>query len=621
MAGATDRPEEIKRVHAHPLDVLRGSLPYVIPALAFVITLILSFYIARTETSRIIIRETEVGVLDLQHKSIRFDIQNVLSDLKLLAGLPYISMLSNPESAKSSPLIDDLATEFKLVSAVRGIYDQVRYLDRHGMEVVRVNYNGGHPAIVSAENLQNKKGRYYFEDTISLEQGQIFISPLDLNIEQGQIEQPLKPMIRFGTPLYGTDGQAFGIILLNYFGRVLLDRFVEQGDGAYGQSFLLNRDGYYLYAADQELAWGFMHDAPDKTFGNHHQEAWKRIHDKDKGQFETPAGLYTFSTVRPLSVGVVSSTGSSQAVGQSQAQLKSDEYVWKLVSFVPRDIFDAEADELKGLLGVFMVLLTLAIIIASSRIAYVQNIRLQLQRAQRELIKQLQEKTAEQEHMVYTVTHDLKGPLLTVAGFLEFLEEDFHKGNEEAFKKNLQMIDLSAKRMKQLVDELLQLARVGIRDNQIESISLDLLVKNSLNVVSGEIVKSGAHVEVEPDLPEVRVDIEKYQHVFENLITNAIKFSRSGQDGPRVRIRTRQEGHELVCCVSDNGIGIAPENLQKVFTIFEKLDPNSEGSGVGLAIVKRIVESHGGRIWVESAGLGEGSTFCFTVPGAAGNLS
>ena len=123
-------------------------------------------------------------------------------------------------------------------------YDQIRYLDASGQEVVRVDFNAGKPVIVSRAQLQNKSGRYYFSDTIKLDQGNIFVSPPDLNIEHCSLEIPYKPMVRYGTPVFDRAGHKKGIILLNYFGNELLKNFraVMQG-GIQHSSMLLNRDG------------------------------------------------------------------------------------------------------------------------------------------------------------------------------------------------------------------------------------------------------------------------------------------------------------------------------------------------------------------------------------------
>ncbi len=231
------------------------------------------------------------------------------------------------------------------------------------------------------------------------------------------------------------------------------------------------------------------------------------------------------------------------------------------------------------------------------------------------LINQLQEKTSELERFIYTVSHDLKSPLITISGFLGFLKEDFRNNDESEFNSTISRISLASERMKQLLDELLELSRIGRKTTPPEKVNLNALVHEVIDVISGRIQEFGAVVEVDPDLPDVMVDRPRILQVYENLIDNAVKFS-SGQEIPPhiiVGVRKSEEGEQQLF-VTDNGIGIESHYAGKIFELFEKLDPRSSGTGVGLAIVKRVIEVHGGRIWAESAGIGHGTTFCFTLP-------
>jgi signal transduction histidine kinase len=133
-----------------------------------------------------------------------------------------------------------------------------------------------------------------------------------------------------------------------------------------------------------------------------------------------------------------------------------------------------------------------------------------------------------------------------------------------------------------------------------------------LELAHGQIESRGVEVEVSPDLPVVVGDRLRLVEVLQNLIDNAVKYM-GDQPHPRIEIGSRQEDNETICYVRDNGIGIEPDYQAKVFDLFEQLDQRMEGSGIGLALVKRIVEIHGGRIWVESQGRGHGTTFCFSI--------
>lgn len=240
--------------------------------------------------------------------------------------------------------------------------------------------------------------------------------------------------------------------------------------------------------------------------------------------------------------------------------------------------------------------------------------RKQAEEERESLIAQLQDKTAEQESFIYTVSHDLKTPLVTISGFLGLVEKAFASGDEAEFKSNIVVISNAVKRMKQLLDEVLELSRIGVKKNPTENINLGWLIQKAIENVSGRIEAAGATIELESDFPEITAAPKDLLHVMENLIDNAIKFSSSAAGRAVVSIGARRGEGEWICYVKDNGIGIDPSYRPKLFKLFEKLDSSSDGTGVGLAIVKRIVEMNGGKIWVESEGLGCGSTFCFSLP-------
>ncbi len=229
------------------------------------------------------------------------------------------------------------------------------------------------------------------------------------------------------------------------------------------------------------------------------------------------------------------------------------------------------------------------------------------------LITELESKNAELERFTYTVSHDLKSPLLTIKGFLGFLEKDIESGDAERVRSDTEQISDAADKMKQLLDDLLELSRIGRVVNPPEEVSFGELSRKVAEAVVERDESSGAEIEVAGDLPVVFGDRVRLREVLENLVGNAVKFS-AAQSPPLVEIASRLDGGETVLFVRDNGCGIEPQYHEKVFDLFDRLDPSIEGTGIGLAIVRRIIEFHGGRVWVESEGAGQGSTFCFTLP-------
>jgi PAS domain S-box-containing protein len=229
------------------------------------------------------------------------------------------------------------------------------------------------------------------------------------------------------------------------------------------------------------------------------------------------------------------------------------------------------------------------------------------------LIAELEGKNAELERFTYSVSHDLKAPLITIRGFLGYLEKDAQEGNVERVKKDAERINDAAEKMQRLLNELLELSRIGRITHPPRLIPFETIVRDAVGLVAGRIAEKGGDVEIAPDLPTVCVDQVRFTQVVQNLLDNAVKFMGE-QAEPQIRVGQRRDGEEMVFFVRDNGMGIAPEHQERIFGLFDKLDTKADGTGIGLALAKRIVETHGGKIWVESEGLGKGSTFCFTIP-------
>lgn len=216
------------------------------------------------------------------------------------------------------------------------------------------------------------------------------------------------------------------------------------------------------------------------------------------------------------------------------------------------------------------------------------------------------------EQFAYAASHDLQEPLRNVTSCVQLLRNRFGDEMGPDAAQLMRYAEESTDRMKSLINGLLNYSRVKTRGNPFEERDSEALLEETLLDLYQALNESGAVV-THDALPKVCVDGSQLSQVFQNLIMNAVKFR--GPEQPRIHISARLEGAEWIFSVKDNGIGIEPEYSDKIFVVFRRLHSNSvyPGTGIGLAITKRIIERHGGRIWVESRP-GAGSTFCFTLP-------
>ncbi|RJP59747.1 MAG: response regulator [Candidatus Auribacter fodinae] len=229
-----------------------------------------------------------------------------------------------------------------------------------------------------------------------------------------------------------------------------------------------------------------------------------------------------------------------------------------------------------------------------------------------ELIRDLEQKNAEMERFTYTVSHDLKTPLVTIEAFLNLLRKDICERRCEGSENIISRMMNASTKMRSLLDDLLNISKAGHLSISPEFFSLHELTTEAIELVTGQIIAKNVSVIIDSDFPEIYGDRTRLLEVMLNLIDNAVKFS-SGMDKPEVHIGCCEKNGKTVFYVKDNGVGIDPHYTHKIFKLFEKLDANTDGNGIGLTLVKRIIESHQGSIWVESEGIQKGATFYFTL--------
>jgi light-regulated signal transduction histidine kinase (bacteriophytochrome) len=226
---------------------------------------------------------------------------------------------------------------------------------------------------------------------------------------------------------------------------------------------------------------------------------------------------------------------------------------------------------------------------------------------------EIENRNKELDDFTYVVSHDLKEPLITIEGYSKIVLKEYQEQIDQEGKAYLSAVVQSTARMKSLIDDLLTLSRLGRLAEAPHAVSVKAILSDVIHDFEFTLREKNAVVSAPETLPEVTYDGTQLSMVFRNLISNAIKFNEGPE--PRVQIGVTEEEKEFIFSVADNGIGIEAQHFDKIFIIFQRLHRSEEyrGTGAGLTIVKKIIERHRGRIWVESV-IGKGTTFFFTVP-------
>ncbi len=322
-----------------------------------------------------LLENNQINHLTLEGKAITSSFRYAISDLVFLSRhLELIKDFHGDGNNEQSGLISDLTGFLKQ----KGVYDQLYFIDKAGVEILRIDYNDGEPLIVHNKGLQTASERDYFKDTISLAEGELFVSPFYLSNGRDVTKEPTIPTISIGTPVFDESGNKTGVIILDYLGNVLIDNFAQVARVAKGDAMLLNSDGYWLYSQNRDDEFGFMFsEKRDRRFGVDFPNEWKRISMDVSGQFYTPDGLFTFSTIYPLL-----EVNTSGKIDRS--------YYWKVVLRVaPKELNPASLN-IRSMLFRICILLIIVIFLVSFLFARAREDSFRIESTKRELMENVE---------------------------------------------------------------------------------------------------------------------------------------------------------------------------------------------------------------------------------------
>ncbi len=378
--------QTVKKAAPYPL-LLAYLLPY---ALLITVGLVLYLFAEHTH-HKTLLQANEQLQIELARKSLTRDLEQVLPDINVLANERHLQNYINSFSDAARRALSEELISFALQKRA---YSVIRLLDLEGRERLRVDYKNGRAHAASDDELQDKSGRYYFSDSKTLGRGELYVSPIDLNVEYNRIEIPYVPVIRFAMPVFDRQAEKRGILVLSYLAQPMLEHFDEMLAGSRGHVGLLNGDGYWLRSHRKEREWSFMFGT-ELTFARAHPDIWRELRHNDAGSLLDHQGMFTYTTIYPLTiVGGYSATEVEDThLGHHHSDPKS--YVWKIVSDVPiGTVRQALSDAVVGPVGLLWLSLLLAGTIATRLIAVHRMERRELA-AQVELHAKLYETTTE----------------------------------------------------------------------------------------------------------------------------------------------------------------------------------------------------------------------------------
>ena len=479
------------------------------------------------------------------------------------------------------------------IDQIRALMDEVPLNNSIASHITIIDENGT-PLLVSGHKIKpgtTAKDRDYFQAQKAATGDELLVSRLHKGRNSGKLI--IRLVRRFEKP----NGEFGGVIFLALEARHVTEFFNTMQIGPKSSATLVGTDQYVRSRSS------YGPRGPGQNISG--SQIWERLQ-------ESPQGLY-------LQTSVVDD------ITRYYAYRRVPDFPLVVAIGLSVDDFQQAIEVARLNHYSIAFLATLLIAVTALFFSRQRQLLMQIEANNRELEQradeievknnELQSQNAELERFNYTVSHDLKAPLVTIKGFLGLLQKDINAQDYGAMERDVKQIGDAADQMAQLLDELLELSRIGRQMNAPENIDVNELVREAVERVSIQIEDKAIDLRIAPDMPAVRGDPGRLREVFQNLIDNAAKFM-DDQESPCIDIGAKRENGEVCCFVRDNGVGIEPEYHARIFDLFERLETRTEGTGIGLALVKRIVETHGGRIWIESDGKGQGTTFRFTLPAA-----
>jgi signal transduction histidine kinase len=517
--------------------VLRRFCAVFFPAAFFAGGVVLALYYQERVNEESLHAQACSSLVNLHADIIAREMKSVESDLLYLADQAVLRRYL----ADGVDATRELQEEYVLFCRQRAVYDQIRYLDADGRERVRINFNDGTPAIVPQSELQPKADRYYFTEAVRLERGGVFVSSFDLNVEHGKIERPIKPTIRFATPVFDAGGAKRGVLVLNYLGAALLRKLAEVAHSFAGHALLVNGDGYYLRGPTREQEWGFML-GHGQAFAADDPEAWQCIQQRQEGECRTAAGLIAFRAVVPSSV------GSARPAGERLIA----------VAQTPPDVLDAGSDRfLRRMLLLYVVLLVMLLPLAWY-LAYVGSLRRaherQLEESEsrlRALSTQLITAQEEERRGLSRDLHDELGQVVTA------ITLDLQRAGQAAEPgKKDDLIGRALRGADCLLDRIHQIS-ARVRPAMLDDLGLRDAVQS---LVSDFERRTGIvpHVDLQFAKSAVPAAISaNVYRILQEALTNVARHAETTD----VTVRLHATSSTITLSVRDAGVGFDPASL------------------------------------------------------------
>lgn len=597
-------------------------------------------------------------------EKINYFIRSIGNDLISLGNnvffLNLIEAMGSNDTERINRCKFEVETLFRMFFDSGRGYDRICYIDETGHEIVKVEAGKEYAYIVPPEELPDKPHGHYLRKVLKLKEGDVYISRLDLNREYEDIGMNRKPVLRYAIPVFDRKKQNKGIIALNVQVDLPIKNVLTSTYYKGVVSYLLDKDGSYLLHPDiikqigarrgLHIGKNIKDDFPQKisslflsgqsggklvderfyTFEPiyfdplDNERYWIFLESLPKSIIYFP--IYTFYIILGvLALLLVTGVVMSTFIFSRKLTRPLNELVKGVTTIAERDLDGLDYhinitsnDEIAFLAFSFNKMVYKLGKAKKKLTDYAFNLEKRVEHKTEEVLekaKELKKASKELEDFIYIISHDLKEPLFAIGGYTSRLAKSYKDTCDDKGKFYFDRVKVNIEKMSQKIDEIMEVMKIGRVTYNFRKNNIGEIVKDILKTLDGKLKDNKINVIIQDNLPDVLCDERRMKDILSNLLSNAIKFM--GDSNQRqIKIGCDRNGEYYKFYVEDTGIGIREEYREQIFKVFKRLNViKAEGSGVGLSIVKKIVEQHKGKIWIESPVKdGRGSRFCFTIP-------
>lgn len=583
-----------------------------IPAAAVISLLCFGWILSERERTSQLLAARDQAALQTLNLALQNQLINYASLGQFFTQIPALDdYVNNPQPTQ----LERVAERFYTLGGVSERILQLRLMAPSGLEILRFDRDASGLMRVAQADLQDKSGRPYFRQAARLGDGEWLVSPIELNMERGVIDYPLKPVIRVAAPLFHAGGDLRAVLVINFDAASLL-RGIENVDDAIGDVQLLNSEGYWLKAADAEQEWGFMFGR-EISLAARAPAIWNQLMQAPQGGLQREGQSWSWLQVVPFASFPM---GRPERAAGFRAEVPSTAIRWYLLITRPQpDVMVALWRDHRYIVWLYLILLTFSVA-QSYRLARTQRNEARLNS---QLVDQVQiaEEAAEVKgRFLANMSHEIRTPMNAVLGIAYLLEKQMLPADARSLVNKL---SLSGKLLLGIINDILDFSKIEYGTFELEREPFQL--SKVLESLSSAMASLALDKDIDLAIAAPAENIDwllgdglRLEQVLMNLVSNAIKFTDSGYVGLSVRVlSTRGKNTRLEFVVRDTGIGISAAQRERLFQPFTQLDTSASrrfgGTGLGLTISQHLVNLMGGEIRLQSGGGGEGTVASFAV--------